>query len=315
MPLNSDFPAPQMIELNGITLEVFEAGSHNRGNPIVLCHGWPELAYSWRAQIPALVAAGYHVLAPNQRGFGASSRPADVTDYDITRLTGDLAALLEHFGYEAATFVGHDWGANVVWSMALLHPERVVRLINLALPYQTRTPTPWIEFIEALFGADHYFVHFNRQFGVADAILDQNADQFLRNLFRKNLTMVPPEPGMMMINLARAATPLGDPLISAEDLEVFVSAFKASGFTPGINWYRNMDRNWHILAEIDPVIRHPALMIYGLQDPIPPSENLSEFVPNVAIRSLDCGHWIQQERPEETTQVMLEWLKAQDHAG
>jgi pimeloyl-ACP methyl ester carboxylesterase len=304
-----------MIELNGITLEVFEAGSHNRGNPIVLCHGWPELAYSWRAQIPALVAAGYHVLAPNQRGFGASSRPADVTDYDITRLTGDLAALLEHFGYEAATFVGHDWGANVVWSMALLHPERVVRLINLALPYQTRTPTPWIEFIEALFGADHYFVHFNRQFGVADAILDQNADQFLRNLFRKNLTMVPPEPGMMMINLARAATPLGDPLISAEDLEVFVSAFKASGFTPGINWYRNMDRNWHILAEIDPVIRHPALMIYGLQDPIPPSENLSEFVPNVAIRSLDCGHWIQQERPEETTQVMLEWLKAQDHAA
>jgi pimeloyl-ACP methyl ester carboxylesterase len=304
-----------MIELNGITLEVFEAGSHNRGNPIVLCHGWPELAYSWRAQIPALVAAGYHVLAPNQRGFGASSRPADVTDYDITRLTGDLAALLEHFGYEAATFVGHDWGANVVWSMALLHPERVVRLINLALPYQTRTPTPWIEFIEALFGADHYFVHFNRQFGVADAILDQNADQFLRNLFRKNLTMVPPEPGMMMINLARAETPLGDPLISAEDLEVFVSAFKASGFTPGINWYRNMDRNWHILAEIDPAIRHPALMIYGLQDPIPPSENLSEFVANVAIRSLDCGHWIQQERPEETTQVMLEWLKAQDHAG
>jgi pimeloyl-ACP methyl ester carboxylesterase len=304
-----------MIELNGITLEVFEAGSHNRGNPIVLCHGWPELAYSWRAQIPALVAAGYHVLAPNQRGFGASSRPADVTDYDITRLTGDLAALLEHFGYEAATFVGHDWGANVVWSMALLHPERVVRLINLALPYQTRTPTPWIEFIEALFGADHYFVHFNRQFGVADAILDQNADQFLRNLFRKNLTMVPPEPGMMMINLARAETPLGDPLISAEDLEVFVSAFKASGFRPGINWYRNMDRNWHILAEIDPVIRHPALMIYGLQDPIPLSENLSEFVPNVAIRSLDCGHWIQQERPEETTQVMLEWLKAQDHAG
>lgn len=315
MPLNSDFPAPQMIELNGITLEVFEAGSHNRGNPIVLCHGWPELAYSWRAQIPALVAAGYHVLAPNQRGFGASSRPADVTDYDITRLTGDLAALLEHFGYEAATFVGHDWGANVVWSMALLHPERVVRLINLALPYQTRTPTPWIEFIEALFGADHYFVHFNRQFGVADAILDQNADQFLRNLFRKNLTMVPPEPGMMMINLARAETPLGDPLMSAEDLEIFVSAFKASGFTSGINWYRNMDRNWHILAQIDPVIRHPALMIYGLQDPIPPSENLSEFVPNVAIRSLDCGHWIQQERPEETTQVMLEWLKAQDHAG
>ena len=129
----TDFPSPRMIQVNGISLEVFEAGRENAGNPIVLCHGWPELAYSWRHQIPALVAAGYHVIAPNQRGYGNSSCPDAVTAYDITHLTGDLAALLDHYGYDQATFVGHDWGAMVVWGMALLHSTRVSKLINLSL--------------------------------------------------------------------------------------------------------------------------------------------------------------------------------------
>jgi pimeloyl-ACP methyl ester carboxylesterase len=152
MNRNADFPAPTLVSLGNSHLEVFEAGRENRGNPIVLCHGWPEHAYSWRHQIPALAAAGYHVIVPNQRGYGNSSRPTKVEDYDIAHLTGDLAALLDHFGYEAATFVGHDCGANVVWSMALLHPARVTRIINLALPYQPRTPVPWIEFMESVFG-------------------------------------------------------------------------------------------------------------------------------------------------------------------
>jgi pimeloyl-ACP methyl ester carboxylesterase len=302
------FPLPSRIALNGIELEVFEAGRQNRENPIVLCHGWPEHAHSWRHQVPALVAAGYHVIVPNQRGYGNSSRPSNVTDYDIAHLTGDLAALLDHFGYEQAIFVGHDWGANIVWSMALLHPGRVKQIINLALPYQPRTPVPWIEFMETLFGPDNYFVHFNRQPGVADAVLDKNAGQFLRNLFRKNRPPVAPQPGMMMINLATASDPSGDPVMTEEDLAVLASSFKATGFTPGINWYRNLDRNWHILADVDPVIRHPALMIYGTQDMIPPAENLADLVPNVDVITLECGHWIQQERPEETTRAILNWL-------
>jgi len=161
--------------VNGVELEVFEAGQENTGNPVVLCHGWPEHAFSWRHQIPALAAAGYHVIVPNQRGYGNSSRPNDVTDYDLEHLTGDLVALLDHYGYEDATFVGHDWGANVVWGLALLHPQRVDRVINLALPYQERGELPWIEFMETVFGDDFYFVHFNRQPGVADAVLDDNA--------------------------------------------------------------------------------------------------------------------------------------------
>lgn len=311
MQTTTNFPSPTVVTLNGIRLEVFEAGQENRGNPIVLCHGWPEHAYSWRYQMPALAAQGYHVIVPNQRGYGNSSCPPEVTDYDIAHLTGDLAALLDHYGYHDAVFVGHDWGANVVWSMALLYPERVKSIINLALPYQPRTPVPWIDFMEAVFGEDNYFVHFNRKPGVADAILHANTHQFLRNLFRKNLPSVQPDPGMMMINLAQAPSALGEAVLSDRDLAVFAASFDATGFTPSINWYRNMDRNWHILADVDPVIARPALMIYGERDMIPESDSLADFVPNVEVARLDCGHWIQQEMPEETNLLILQWLTEQ----
>lgn len=308
----TDFPKPTLISVNGVELEVFEAGRENAGKPIVLCHGWPELAFSWRYQMPALATAGYHVIVPNQRGYGNSSRPAEVTEYDIEHLSGDLIALLDHYGYEDATFVGHDWGAAVVWWLTLLHPERVNKVINLALPYQEHTEKPWIEVMEEFLGGDYYFVHFNRQPGVADAILEEHTAQFLRNIFRKNVPPAPPEPGMMMINLARAETPLGEPIMSDSELAVFVSAFESSGFTGSINWYRNLDRNWHILADVNPIIQQPALMIYGDRDLIPKSQQLAEFVPNVEVVNLDCGHWIQQEKPEETNRVILNWLEQQD---
>lgn len=302
------FPAATLVSVNDVELEVFEAGRENAGNPIVLCHGWPEHAYSWRYQIPALADAGYHVIVPNQRGYGNSSCPAKVTDYDIAHLTGDLIALLDHYRYKDAIFIGHDWGANVVWNLALLYPERVSKLINLALPYQPRTEVPWIEFMEALFGSNYYFVHFNRQPGVADAILDKNVSRFLRNLFRKNMTPAQPEAGMMMINLALAESPLASPLMRDDELAVFIKAFEKTGFTSSINWYRNLDRNWQILADLDPIIHKPALMIYGELDMIPKSETLSNFVPHVDVISLGCGHWIQQEMPEETNRAIIDWL-------
>ncbi len=308
-PQLTNFPKPTIIPVNGIELEVFEAGQANIGNPIVLCHGFPEHAFSWRHQIPALAAAGYHVIVPNQRGFGNSSRPTDITAYDIKHLTDDLVALLDHYGYKDATFVGHDWGANIVWSLAQLHPKSVNKVINLALPYQERGEKPWIEFMEEVFGEDFYFVHFNKQPGVADAILNDNTHQFLNNIFRKNVPIAPPQPGMVMINLAEAKKPLGEPIMNDTDLAIFISAFKTSGFTGGINWYRNMDRNWHYLADINPIIQHPTLMIYGEQDMIPKSENLKNFVPNLDVARLNCGHWIQQEMPKETTQTIINWLE------
>ncbi|MEV4096479.1 alpha/beta fold hydrolase [Streptosporangium saharense] len=307
-----DFPEPTIVSVNGVELEVFEAGRENAGKPIVLCHGWPEHAFSWRHQMPALAAAGYHVIAPNQRGYGNSSRPAEVTDYDIEHLSGDLVALLDHHGYEDATFVGHDWGAFVVWGLTLLHPDRVNKVINLSLPYQVRGEKPWIEFMEDMLGGDFYFVHFNRQPGVADAVFEDHTFQFLRNLYRKNEPPREPQPGMALIDLARAETPLGEPIMSDSELAVLVAAFESSGFTGGINWYRNLDRNWHLLADVDPIIRQPALMIYGDRDVIAPGENLAEFVPNVEVVSFDCGHWIQQEKPEETNQAILKWLDQRD---
>ena len=138
------FPDPTIVAVNGVELEVFEAGHQHAGNPIVLCHGWPEHAFSWRHQMSALAEAGYHVIVPNQRGYGNSSRPSEVSAYGIEQLTGDLVGLLEHYGYADATFVGHDWGANVVWALAQLHPKRVKQLIALSVPYQERGERPWI---------------------------------------------------------------------------------------------------------------------------------------------------------------------------
>ncbi|GAA4078405.1 alpha/beta fold hydrolase [Nonomuraea soli] len=300
--------SPTLVPVNGVKLEVFEAGRQNAGKPVVLCHGWPEHAFSWRHQVPALVEAGYHVIVPNQRGYGNSSRPAEVTDYDIEHLSGDLVALLDHYGYEKATFVGHDWGATVVWGLTLLHPDRVDKVINLSVPYPDRGEKPWVEFIEDLLGTDFYYVHFNRHPGVADAVLEENPARFLRNMFRKNVPAAEPEPGVALLNLARAQTPPGEPILSDGELAVYVSAFETSGFTGGINWYRNADRNWHLLADVDPVVRQPALMIYAERDVVPRAERLTDFVPNVDVVSLDCGHWIQQEKPEETNQAILTWL-------
>lgn len=305
----ADFPEPTQIPVNGVELEVFEAGHENAGQPIVLCHGWPEHAFSWRHQVPALVDAGYHVIVPNQRGYGHSSRPTDVTDYDIDHLAGDLVALLDHYGYDDATFVGHDWGAMVVWWSTLLHPTRVNRVIALSMPYMERGEQPWVEAMEAMLGGDFYFVHFNRAPGVADAVLEENTGRFLRSLYRKNAPPAAPEPGNSMINLATADAPLGDPIMSDRELAVFVAAFESSGFAGNINWYRNVDRNWHLLADVDPIIRQPALVIYGAHDLVARNERIAQFVPNVNEVELDCGHWIMEEMPAETNRAMLTWLE------
>lgn len=307
----AEFPEPTLIPVNDVELEVFEKGGENGGPPVVLCHGWPEHAFAWRHQVSALAEAGYHVIVPNQRGYGNSSRPTEVTGYDIEHLSGDLVALLDHYGYETATFVGEDWGAMVVWGLTLLHPDRVNGVVALSVPYLERGDRPWLELIEGMLGSDYYMVHFNRQPGVADAVLERNTFRFLRNLYRRNQPPAAPEPGNAMITLATSEVPVGDPVMSDDELAVFVSAFEASGFTPSINWYRNLDRNWHLLSEVDPIIRQPALMIYGDRDLVAKNERIAQFVPNVEVVDLDCGHWISQEMPYETNQVLLNWLEQQ----
>ena len=302
------FPNAETIKTNGVKLEVFHKG---QGSPIVLCHGWPEHAYSWRHQIDPLVEAGYHVIIPNQRGYGNSSIPEEVEDYDIAHLTGDLLGLLDHFGYQDAVFVGHDWGAIVVWNLALMHPKRVSGIINLSVPFMERGQREWVSFWEDALGGDFYIVHFNRQPGVADAAFEENPRKFLNNLYRtEQWHEAPPNlpAGMPLISLAKADAMPGNLMMAEKDLDVFVQAFETSGFTGGINWYRNFSRNWHLTENYTPLIKQPTLMIYGDYDSVPKGKNLLDRVPNTTIVNLPCGHWIQQEKPEETNRAMINWL-------
>jgi pimeloyl-ACP methyl ester carboxylesterase len=197
--------------------------------------------------------------------------------------------------YKKTTFVGHDWSANVVWHLALLHPERVYKVINLVLPYQNRGDKPWLEVMEAFFGEDIYFVHFKNQPGVADAVLEKHTANFFQYLFRKNVPLLLPEPGMLLMKLEKAEHPIGEPIMSDAELKFFIESFKTSRFTFANNWYRNLDSNWHAMAYVKPRIQHPTLMIYGEKDVIPKSQTLKDFAPNLDVVSLVCGHLIQQE--------------------
>lgn len=306
------FPQPQMIKTNGVELSVHCAGTP--GKPIVLCHGWPELAFSWRHQIQPLVEAGYHVIVPNQRGYADSSQPSNVEDYDMPSLCEDLTGLLDHFDYDDAVFVGHDWGAIVTWGLTQLHPKRMSGLINLSVPYLHRGPEPWVDFWESQLGDDFYIVHFNRQPSVAAKIFDENVEQLLRNLYRTKQWLAPAEPaydGMPLIGAATSSTNQGELCMSEEDLAVFVQGFKTSGFDYPICWYRNFNRNWHLLADSPETVDIPVLMLHGRYDIVPQSPTLKDVAADLEVEVLECGHWIQQELPEQTNQLMLDWLAKQ----
>lgn len=303
------FPSPTMIACNGIQLEVFEAGQG--GIPLVLCHGWPELAYSWRYQVEALVRAGYHCIIPNQRGYGRSDKPDEVEAYDIFHLTDDHCALLDALGIEKAIYVGHDWGAIVVWQHALLNPHRVAALANLSVPFRGREPSEPVAFWEQMLGPEFYLVHFNRQPDVAARSFERNPQRTLRNLYRTKHWLDSDGNGFEGYSIVRSGEvdyQRGELIHSEEDLSIFVDAFTEGGFVAPCNWYRNFTRNWELTADIEQKITQPALMIYGDHDMVPPVD-MSDSVADLEVHSLPCGHWIQQEQPEETNRILLDWLQ------
>jgi pimeloyl-ACP methyl ester carboxylesterase len=307
-----DFPEARLVETNGINLAVHECGE---GIPLVLCHGWPELGYSWRHQVPALVEAGYRVIIPDQRGYGDSDKPVDVEAYDIHHLAADHAGLLDALDIEKAVYIGHDWGAILVWNYALLYPQRVMGIANMAVPFRPREPSDPVAFWEKMLGPDFYIVHFNRQPGVAVAAFDKDPENFLRNMYRTNHWLGKPDNAAVdavttnIIDRAQSLSPPGELMMSEEELAVFTSAFAQGGFTGPVNWYRNFTRNWETTADVVQQISQPALMIYGAHDSIPVSRDMHEYVQDLEIHTLDCGHWIQQERPQETNAILLEWLQ------
>ena len=303
------FPSPTMIRCNGIQLEVFQAGQG--GIPLVLCHGWPELAYSWRYQIEPLVNAGYHCIIPNQRGFGRSDKPADVQAYDIFHLTNDQNALLDALGIDRAIYVGHDWGALMLWQHALLNPQRVIALANLSVPFRSRELTEPVAFWEKRFGADFYLVHFNRQPDVAARSFEGNPERTLRNLYRTKHWLDTDNRQSDNYNIIHSAEmdyTRGELMLSEDDLAIFVDAFTQGGFVAPCNWYRNFTRNWKLTSHVQQTITQPALMIYGDYDMVPKAD-MSDTVADLEVHSLPCGHWIQQEQPEATNRILLDWLE------
>ncbi len=304
------FPAPRMVKVNNIELELYESG--RGGIPIVLAHGWPEHAYSWRYQIPALVSAGYHVIVPNQRGYGESTKPDAVEAYDIHHLTGDHVALLDALEIEKAIYVGHDWGAIVVWQMALLHPERMHGLVNMSVPFMPRAEADPVAFWEQMLGPDFYIVHFNRQPGVAAKLFRENCRRFLSNMYRTEQWLErsgAAEPaGNSIVDLVKTDVTEGRVMMDDTDLQVFIDAFEKGGFEGPCSWYRNFTRNWETTAGIAQKVNVPAMMIYGTHDMVPQID-MSAHVPDLEVQELECGHWIQQERPDETNALLLDWLE------
>ena len=303
------FPQSRMLNVNDIELEVFEAGQG--GIPLVLAHGWPELAYSWRYQIEPLVDAGYHVILPNQRGYGASSKPTDVEAYDIHHLTNDHLGLLDVLEIDKAIYIGHDWGSIVLWQHALMHPERMIGFASLSVPLMVRQASDPVAFWEQMLGPDFYIVHFNRQPNVAAKSFLSNPDRFLRNMYRTEQWLDrsnAKEPsGRAIIDYAEMEVAEGRMMMSEQELAVFVAAFTKGGFEGPCSWYRNFTRNWETTAHVEQKVRIPTLMIYGEHDMVPQID-MSSSVDDIEIHTLDCGHWIQQEKPEETNRILLDWL-------
>ena len=305
---------------NGVRLRVLEAGPP--GGPVVLlAHGFPELAYSWRYQIPALAAAGFHVLAPDQRGYGGSSCPDDVDAYDITALSGDLIGLLDGVGAERAAVIGHDWGAVVAWSTALLHPDRVAAVAGLSVPPVPRPLTPPTQAFRRIFGDRFFYILYFQQPGAADAEMAGDPGRAMRRMFggmrtpaddAAALRMLAPGPAGFIERLAEPAQ-LPDWLSSA-DLDYYVAEFSRTGFTGALNWYRNFDRNWQIMAEpVTTTIAVPALFIGGTDDPVLNFTKIDRALevavgPYRQVMLDGAGNWITQERPAEVNAELLGFL-------
>lgn len=314
------FPEPRTVKTNGIDMAVYEMGPKD-GIPLVLCHGFPELAYSWRHQLPALAAAGYRAIAPDQRGYGRTSRPEKIEDYDMAHLTGDLAGLLDALGLKKAIFVGHDWGGLVVWAMPLLHPERVAGVIGVNTPFLPRAPMDPIALFRAAYGENMYIVYFQRP-GVADAVLAKNVGKTFRFFMRKNLMtaenyakLPKEERNLELVHALQSDESKwpGEVLLNDKELAYFVDTFTHTGFTGGINWYRNFTRNWELMEPYEQRVDVPSLMIMAEDDVVlspAMADGMERYVPDlekVLIRR--CGHWTQQEHPAEVNAAMIDWLK------
>lgn len=297
-------------------MAVFEQGE---GPAVIMVHGFPELAWSWRHQIPALANAGFRAIAPDMRGYGQTDSPAGVENYSAAKLIGDLNGLLDALHLERAVFVGHDWGALLLWQMAMLEPERMEQLIILNIPHIPRPPVDPIELMRKRFGEDFYIVNF-QQSDEADKALAADPAHFFDVMMRKNqitraeFDQLPPQMKVLSLlkTMARKESG-GEPLLSNEERAYFVDAFTQTGFRNPINWYRNWTRNWQALEGVEQIIDVPTLFIGAADDVVIAPEQIEAMRPWVTDLTIEilepCGHWTQQERPDDVNRLMIGWLE------
>jgi pimeloyl-ACP methyl ester carboxylesterase len=306
------------LQTNGIGMHVAEAGS---GPLVVLLHGFPELWYSWRHQLPDLAAAGYHALAPDLRGYGGSDTPAADESYAPSNLAADVAGLLDALAAEQAVLVGHDWGANIAWACAELFPQRVAGLVALSVPYRPRPPAPPSEMLRQFIPGGPASPY---PLGVTEAELEADPRRSLRRFLYALSGDAPPD---LVPRLFKDQAPAGRVLdsmpepeelpdwLGEQDLDEYARAYARTGFRGPLGVYRNQDRDWHEHPKVGTVgVRQPALFIGGRRDPavlFGKLEPMEAAVPNLRRIVLlpNCGHWTQQERPGDVNDELLDFLR------
>ena len=313
----------RFIETNSIRMHVAEAG---QGPLVLLLHGFPESWYSWRHQLAALAQAGYHAVAPDQRGYGQTDRPAEIDKYTQLHLVGDIIGLVDALQEEQAVVVGHDWGGPVAWNAALMRPDRIRGVVGLSVPYMPRGPVSLLTAMRSILGEGFYMVYF-QQPGRAEAELERDVRTTIRMLLYSASGDAPadrvaPQPvvpqggGILDIMLDPETLPAW---LTGQDLDYYTSEFERTGFGGGLNWIRTIEKSWELMAAwTGALVLPPALYIAGEHDLVvdfPGSRDLiahqSTFVPNLRGTLLlpGCGHWTQQERPAEINAALLEFLK------
>lgn len=314
----------RFIETNGIRMHVAEEGS---GPLVLLCHGFPESWYSWRHQITALAAAGYRAVAPDMRGFGQTDRPEAVEQYTQLHHVGDMVGLLDALGERTAVIVGHDWGAPVAWNAALLRPDRFRAVAALSVPYPQRGPVaPTTALAHMAAGRFMYMLYFQTP-GVAEAELERDPRDTIRRVLYAGCGDLAPERGWRVASADRSRflEGLEDPAmlpawLTEADVDVYASEFRRTGFRGGLNWYRNLDRTWELMAPwAGAKVTVPALFAAGDRDMVitmtkAALDRMPETVPNLRTSVIlpGCGHWTQQERPAEVNALLLEFLAREE---
>lgn len=312
------FPDAKFVDAAGVRLATYEAGADNtNAPPVILIHGWPEIAYSWKNQLGALGAADFRAIAPDLKGFGRSDAPKDKALYDIRHITDDLAHLLDALKIDKAVFCGHDWGGAIVWPMAQLHPDRVAGVIGVCTPHRPPPPVPPLSIMEKRFGPKHYIVQFQTP-DEPEALFQTDLQRFFQLMFRRPPARAVAEKlGVRIFDLPGRFRdgPPPDPgavIINADDLAIYVDAYRRSGMHGGINLYRNIDRNFEIMRNVDPIIRAPALMISAENDFFLPPEGadgMERLVPNLEKALIkNCGHWVTWEQPTQLNALIADWM-------